>query len=154
MTGTCCYYASDRHEAEDILQEGFIIVFRKIGQLSDPAKCEGWMRQIFINLALERHRCKRFPFDVNDNHLYDERLTREDISPQIEAKELMALVHELTPQYRMVFNLYAIEGYRHREIASLLGISVGTSKSNLSRARAILQEKVLARYGTKIWSNG
>ncbi|MCE2495429.1 MAG: sigma-70 family RNA polymerase sigma factor [Flavobacteriales bacterium] len=154
MMGTCRYYASDVHEAEDILQEGFMIVFKKIDLLSDHEKCEGWMRRIFINLALERHRRRRWTFDVNDGHLYNERLSHDNISPQIDADELLALVHELPPQYRMIFNLYAIEGYKHKEIADLLGISTGTSKSNLSRARAILQEKVLARYGTKIWSNG
>ena len=147
MMGVCLYYTSDRHEAEDVLHEGFMRAFQKINQLREPKAFNGWLRRIFVHCAIEKHRQKRWTYDVNDSYAYDERLSYEDIRGKIEEAELLQLVHELPPQYRLVFNLYAIEGFKHREIAEKLGISAGTSKSNLARARSILQQKVIARYG-------
>lgn len=147
MMGVCLYYASDRTEAEDVLHDGFMRVFQKIGQLREPAAFHGWIRRIFVHCALEKHRQKRWTYDVTESYEYDERFSYEDISGKIEEAELLELVHDLPPQYRLVFNLYAIEGFKHKEIAEKLGISTGTSKSNLARARGILQQKVITRYG-------
>ncbi len=140
MWGLCLRYARDRDEAKDILQDGFIKVFEKISQYAGRGHFEGWMRRIFINIALgEFRRHRNLSIDqviINENEAF------ENIEGEISATELLDIIQELPPQYKMVFNLYAIEGYTHKEIGDLLGISDGTSKSNLSRARDILQRKV------------
>jgi RNA polymerase sigma-70 factor (ECF subfamily) len=102
-----------------------------------------------VNCALERYRKQNMLYSVSDINEYDTTLAYDDVLGEISSKELLKLVQELTPQYRTVFNLYAIEGYSHQEIADQLNISVGTSKSNLSRARVILQDKVEALYSEK-----
>jgi len=146
MFGVCLQYSSNYEEARDVLQEGFIRVFEKLRQYKGKGSFEGWMRRIMINSALEKYRNQYnlFPvieFDENiDDNYY------EDIYDELTAKDLLKFIQELSPKYRLVFNLYAIEGYSHKEISRMLGISIGTSKSNLSRARGILQEKVERYY--------
>ncbi len=147
MYWTCLYYSKDQTEAEDVLQEGFVKVFNNIKQFDNKGSFEGWMKRIMINTALERHRKKKFLYTVEDISEYESNIDENkyddnNISSQISEQELLKMIQELTPQYRMVFNLYAVEGYSHAEIADKLNISEGTSKSNLARARQILQEKV------------
>jgi RNA polymerase sigma-70 factor (ECF subfamily) len=150
MYGICLQYASSEEDAQDILQEGFIKVFNKLDQVINPAAFPGWIRRVMINTALEKYRSQVILQRVDD--------IREDISgdpdngvfENLTSGELVELIQTLTPRYRMVFNLYAIEGYSHQEISKELGISIGTSKSNLSRARAILQEKIRSIYGSAI----
>jgi RNA polymerase sigma-70 factor (ECF subfamily) len=146
MYGLCLKYSGNRDEAKDIMQDGFIKVFQKIEQYGSKGSFEGWVRRIMINTALERFRGQ------NSFYPLDDRLTRidepddPDVINHLSVEDLLALVQGLTPQYRMVFNLYAIEGYTHKEISEMMGITEGTSKSNLSRARSILQDRVKEIY--------
>ena len=156
MYGVCLFYAGSEAEALDLLQDGFYHLFRNIGKYSFKGSFEGWMRRLFVNLILQSFRKKKPLFSIGQDGSYDDDLGYEHILEEIAAKDLLKIIHELSPQYRMVFNLFAIEGYTHKEIAEQLGISEGTSKSNLSRARSILQEKVKQRYPGcyKMKSNG
>ena len=142
MWAICLRYAHDHDEAKDILQDGFMKIFEKISQYEGRGYFEGWMRKIIVNTALAIYRKKHF-LNIESNLIPEKS---DEISGQIESKlsadELLEIINELSPQYKIVFNLYAIEGYSHKEISEMLGISEGTSKSNLSRARYILQKKV------------
>jgi RNA polymerase sigma factor (sigma-70 family) len=146
MFGVCRYYSKDYTEAEDILHDGFMRVFSKIKQFKGTGSFEGWLRKIFVTTALERFRKTNYMFSVEDISAYDSNFNTDDLLGNINAKEIIQLISELSPKYRMVFNLYAIEGYSHSEISEMLNISEGTSKSNLSRARMVLQQKVKERF--------
>ncbi|MCX7985957.1 MAG: sigma-70 family RNA polymerase sigma factor [Bacteroidales bacterium] len=146
MWVVCRRYARDTEQAKDILQEGFVVIFEKIHQFKGKGSFEGWMRRIFINLALAEYRKKKlFFFDSNELPLQHDELDDEvfeDDDIQLTGAELLELIASLPTQYRMVFNLYAIEEMSHKEIANMLGISEGTSKSNLFRAREWLRKKI------------
>jgi RNA polymerase sigma-70 factor (ECF subfamily) len=142
MYGLCLKYANDKDDAKDIMQDGFIKVFQKIDQFGDKGSFEGWVRRIMINTALEKYRSQVTMFSLDERMPVSDEGVQSTVIDNLSAEDLLGLIRQLTPKYRMVFNLYAIEGYNHKEIAELLGISEGTSKSNLSRARMILQEKV------------
>ncbi len=145
MYGVCLQYSKNIEEAKDILQEGFIKLFRKLRQFKGKGSFEGWVRRIFINTALEKLRAQsRLVVTDEEIELPTMNLSEKIIS-DLSAQELLQMIQELSPRYRLVFNLYAIEGYSHKEISKMLKISEGTSKSNLSRARTILQEKVKKR---------
>ncbi|HWJ28056.1 MAG TPA: RNA polymerase sigma factor [Flavisolibacter sp.] len=151
MFVVCQRYAKTREEAEEILQEGFIKVFKNIDQFRYAGSFEGWVRKIMVNCALEKYRSKShlhaiLPID-NINH---EPLVGEEILCELGRKELMNMIQRLPPVYRMVFNLYVFEGFRHKEIAQLLGISEGTSKSNLSDARTILKRAIGKSFGKEV----
>ena len=150
MYGICLQYASCEEDAQDIMQEGFVKVFRKLGQVKNPSAFPGWIRRVMINTALEKYRSQVHLQRMDDVKEEAEQEMDDGIFEKLTCQELVALIQTLTPRYRMVFNLYAIEGYNHQEISNELGISVGTSKSNLSRARAILQTKIKNIYGTVI----
>ncbi len=150
MYGICLQYASNEGDAQDILQEGFIKVFVKLDQVRNPAAFPGWIRRLMINTALEKYRSQVILQRVDDVRNEIHEASDDGIFSELTSDELVALIQTLSPKYRMVFNLYAIEGYNHKEISEELGISVGTSKSNLSRARAILQEKIKHIYGSAI----
>ena len=145
MFGVCVYYTRDSSEAEDVLSEGFIKVFRYLGQYKGQGSFEGWVRRIMVNTALEKYRSNNRLHALADIDDHIEDLSVEEPGGNLMLEELMQMVQELSPQYRVVFNLYAIEGYNHKEIGEMLGISEGTSKSNLARARVILQRKVKER---------
>jgi RNA polymerase sigma factor (sigma-70 family) len=143
MMIVCMRYAKNREEAEEILQNGFIRVFKFIDQVKQATSLEGWIRKIMVNCALQKFRSQVnltpvIPIDNRDHDLS----YGNDIIEQIQGKELLKLVQNLPPAYRTVFNLYVFEGLKHREIAALLNIAEGTSKSNLYDARQILQQKV------------
>ena len=142
MYGLCLRYTKDRDEAQDILQEGFIKVFSNLTKFDNRGSFEGWIRRIIINVALERFRKTNYMYPVEDITIYKDQLDYDDMEATMSEEEMLKLIQELSPKYRMVFNLYAIEGYSHSEISQMLNISEGTSKSNLSRARVILQEKL------------
>jgi RNA polymerase sigma factor (sigma-70 family) len=146
MFGLCLQYASNYDDACDILQDGFIKVFQKLEQFSGRGSFEGWIRRIMINTALERYRSQLYLYPLTEQVSTREEAKNEEIFEKMSADDLLKLVQELPPRYRMVFNLYAIEGYPHKEIAEMMGITVGTSKSNLSRARDILQKKLKESY--------
>ena len=143
MFVVCIRYSKSREEAEEILQEGFVRVFEFIHQFKYAGSFEGWVRKIMVNCALQKYRSKSHLHPVIDIETTDTDMhVSEDILARLDTKELLKMVQQLPPAYRMVFNLYVFEGFKHREIAELLGISEGTSKSNLSDARAILQKTV------------
>ena len=146
MFGVCQQYSNNYDDAKDILQEGFINVFQKLKQYDGRGSFEGWVRRIMINTALERYRSQTHLYPLTDHDLRKEELLYEDVFESLSARDLVRIMQELPPRYRMVFNLYAIEGYSHKEVSDMLGITIGTSKSNLSRARQILQEKVKRYY--------
>ncbi len=141
MLGVCLRYSKNREEAEEVLQEGFMRVFIYIKKFKGIGSFEGWIRKIMVNCALSKYRNKIhlnpvIQLDVSGYAIAEE----PDILSTLNAKELLSLVQSLPPGYRIVFNLYVFEGYKHREIAEALGISEGTSKSNLSDARSFLQK--------------
>jgi RNA polymerase sigma-70 factor (ECF subfamily) len=150
MFGVCLRYGGNRSEAQDILQEGFLKIYEKIHQFEFKGSFEGWMRRIFVNTALERFRSQYKIINIQDGWREINDDGYEHITSNITADELLAIIQELSPKYRVVFNMYAIEGYSHKEISDMLGITEGTSKSNLSRARVILQDKVKQMYSSAI----
>jgi RNA polymerase sigma factor (sigma-70 family) len=146
MLGVCMRYSKNREEAEEVLLEGFLRVFTYIKNFRGSGSFEGWMRKIMVNCALFRYRNKSHLHPVLDLDTTGYNLAAEyDIASNLDAKELLALVQSLPAGYRIVFNLYVFEGYKHREIAEALGISVGTSKSNLADARAYLQKALMVK---------
>jgi RNA polymerase sigma factor (sigma-70 family) len=133
-------YSRNYAEAEDNLQDAFITIFKKINQFNFKGSFEGWMKRIVINTALQRYR-KQHVFEiVNEENI--EQPEVEINEENIPLKFLLQIIQELPDRYRMVFNLYALDGYSHKEIAETMGISIGTSKSNLARARGILKQKI------------
>ncbi len=148
MFGLCLQYADNYDDACDIMQEGFIKVFRKLDQYEGRGAFEGWVRRIMINTALERYRSQLHLHPLTAREMISDDAANEEVLDKLSAEELIKLVRELPPRYRMVFNLYAIEGYQHKEIAGIMGITTGTSKSNLARARNILQRKIRQYYDT------
>lgn len=142
MMAVCLRYAQTTFEAEDVLQEGFVTVFRTLSGFRRECPLEFWIRRIMVNAALRQHRRNAPLVAVSDGD-YPETLASEEFTFSNYAyAELLAVVQELAPRYRLVFNLYAIEGYTHKEIGEMLEISEGTSKSQYSRARVVLQTKL------------
>ncbi len=143
MFPLCMRYVGDRVSAEDILQEGFITLFTRLESYKGEGSFEGWARKIFVTTALMDLR-KKDALKMSEE-LESLRGMKTDLpgqSQNLGYKELMKIVMELPTGYRTVFNLYAIEGYSHKEIGEMLGISETTSRTQLSRARAILQNKI------------
>lgn len=144
MFVVCLRYAKDRDEAQDLLQEGFITVFSKISTFNSAGSLEGWMRRIFVNTALMRLRkgdVLRGAADV-DEPAARSVSSGEDILSGIGGQDILRIIRGMPDGFRTVFNMSVIEGYTHQEIARELGISEGTSRSQLSRARAWLQERL------------
>jgi RNA polymerase sigma-70 factor (ECF subfamily) len=142
MYAVCLRYAGTAEEAEDILQEGFIKIFKKLGSYRGEGSFEGWIRRIFVNTAIEHFRRKRYLQPVTEREENTVEGKYLSILDDLAEKDVLALVQQLSPGYRTVFNMYVVEGYTHKEIADMLGISEGTSKSQLSRAKVILQDMV------------
>jgi RNA polymerase sigma-70 factor (ECF subfamily) len=147
MFGICLRYAKDSTEAEDNLQEGFVKVFTYIKGFKHQGSFEGWMRRIMVNVSLEKYRKQHLMYPVEDVGVYEKQNFSNEILDKITAEELVEVIQQLSPRYRMVFNLYVMEGMNHQEISKEMNISVGTSKSNLARARDILKNKVRELYG-------
>ncbi len=143
MFAICLRYAGSYPEAEDMLQEGFIRVFNKLGTFRNEGSFEGWLKRIFINTAIEGYRKNHISNAMLEVEEMKNDLVHQDDFHHLAAADLLKLVQSLSPGYRTVFNLYAIEGYTHQEIADILGINAGTSKSQLARARYLLQKMVL-----------
>jgi RNA polymerase sigma factor (sigma-70 family) len=142
MYAVCLRYAGSSEEAEDILQEGFIKIFKKLGSFRGEGSFEGWIRRVFVNTAIEHFRRKRYLQPVTERE--ENTIEGKNISvlDELAEKDILELVRQLSPGYRTVFNMYVVEGYTHKEIGDILGISEGTSKSQLSRAKVILQDLV------------
>lgn len=145
MFAVCNRYVRNETEAEDILIGAFTKVFEKITQFREEGSFEGWIRRIVINESLTFLRKKQAMYIETDLDQADRQINYEHLENHLEAEDLMNMISELPDGYRVVFNMYAIDGYNHKEIAAHLGISENTSKSQLSRARVYLQ-KMLAHY--------
>ncbi len=136
----CLKYSRNYQEAQDNLQNGFMTIFDKIEQYNFKGSFEGWLKRIIINTALQTYREKNVLNLVTEE--IPEEVAVEINEEQISLEFLLKLIQELPNRYRLVFNLYVLDGYPHKEVASMLNISEGTSKSNLSRARLILRDKI------------
>jgi RNA polymerase sigma factor (sigma-70 family) len=152
MLGVCMRYCKNRIDAEDVMQDGFIKVFSQIHKFRFEGSFEGWMKRIMINAAIDNYQTnlkRAFHEDLGEA-LQDKGLTdynEDDDLPEelkVPHTRLMEMIQELPDGYRMVFNLYAIENYNHREIGTLLGISDNTSKTQLLKARKVLRKKIEA----------
>ncbi|WP_421919913.1 RNA polymerase sigma factor [Marinifilum sp.] len=142
MMGVCMRYSNDLSEAEDTLQDGFIKVFQSIKSYKFKGSFEGWIRRIMVNTALEKYR-KSKKIQVVDEFWQADPETEDAIqNADIPLDVLLNMIQGLPARYQMVFSLYVLDGYTHNEIAEVMNISVGTSKSNLARGRAILKQKV------------
>jgi RNA polymerase sigma-70 factor (ECF subfamily) len=143
MMGVCLRYVSDRETARDVLQEGFIKVFCSIDSYAGVGSFEGWIRKIFVNCALEHLRKSDVLRDAVDlDHTYEVAGSAHSAIADMSANELMKVVQELPAGFRTVFNLFAIEGYTHKEISETLGITESTSRSQYTRAKQLLQRKI------------
>lgn len=141
MFGVCLRYTDNEDDAQDILQEGFIKVFKHIKSFRSQGSLEGWIRRIIIHTSIEHYRrnSRYFMADIDEARNVSLDV---DVLSNLGRQEVLGLIQQLPVGYRTVFNLYVIEGYTHQEISLMLNISVGTSKSQLSRAKAILKEKI------------
>ncbi|MGZ3924106.1 MAG: RNA polymerase sigma factor, partial [Flavisolibacter sp.] len=142
MYGVCLRYAGNTEEAEDILQEGFIKIFNKINSYRGDGSFEGWIRRIFVNTAIEHFRKKTYLQPITETEENTVEGKYLSVLDSLAEKDIVRLIQQLSPGYRTVFNMYVVEGYTHKQIADMLGISEGTSKSQLSRAKLILQDLV------------
>ncbi len=146
MWGVCLRFARNTMIAEDILQEGFIKVYTKLNQYTHEGSFEGWIRRTMINTAINYYKKN---LGVSEKYSYDEVFIADTVNESaldnMATKELLELIQELPVGYRMIFNLHAIEGYTHKEISVKLNISESTSKSQLSRARSILRDKIIKK---------
>ena len=151
LYAVCLRYTNDNDEAKDVLQEGFIKIFENLYTYKFEGSFEGWLRRIVVNTALERYKSRTILHKVEDI----DKLTEMEMEPDVEdyfgldVKILMNIIKELPPKYKMVFNLFAIEGYSHKEISKVMKITEGTSKSNLARARLILQRRLESYSGIR-----
>ncbi len=145
MLGVCNRYARNSADAEDILQDAFIKVFDKMHQFKFEGSFEGWIRRIVVNTALKKYSLRRYEKEVVGYEVKD----KDESGPEPSAyghlteKDLLVLINNLPDGYRLIFNLYVIEGYQHDEIAEMLGIQSGTSRSQLVKARNMLQKQIL-----------
>ena len=151
LYAVCLQYSGNDEEARDILQEGFIKIFENLVHYKYEGSFDGWVRRIVVNTALEKYRSKHNLYRIDDIDQIPEQNAEPDNEDYagLGARDLMEIIRELPPRYRIVFNLFAIEGYSHKEISDMMSISEGTSKSNLSRARVILQRRVGSYTGLK-----
>jgi RNA polymerase sigma factor (sigma-70 family) len=151
MFNVCLRYARDREEAQDMVQEGYIRVFKNVHQYDFQGSFEGWIRKVMVTTAINYFRKNnlRSITDYVDSDIlltmgnHDDVMEDSHSVSQLKANDLLAIIQKLPPVYKMVFNLNAIEGYTHKEISEMMGINESTSRSNLAKARAKLQEMIL-----------
>ena len=144
----CLKYSSNVEQAKDNLQEGFIKIFQNISQFKGKGTFEGWMTRIIINTALKGYQNKSLFLSITEENLEEPEVEIDE--DQVSVDFLIQIIQELPERYRLVFNLYSMDGYTHQEIADLLKITVGTSKSNLARARLKLKERIESREQGKL----
>lgn len=140
LFGVCLKYSRNYEEAQDNLQESFLIIFNKISQYKHIGSFEGWAKRIVINYTLQEYRNQKI-FEIVSENIVDTSEVEID-DENISLEFLTKIIQELPDRYRLVFNLYVMDGYSHKEIAEMLKINIGTSKSNLARAKSILKEKI------------
>lgn len=149
MLGVCVRYCRSKSEAEDVLQDGFIKVFSNIENYRNSGSFEGWIKKIIINTALNNyHKNLKYYFysnidEINENSIVDNDEDLLNVNPHISKEKLVEIIQCLPLGYRMIFNLFVIEGLTHKEISNLLNIAEGTSKSQLSKARKLLRKKLI-----------
>ena len=138
----CLKYSKNYEDAEDTLQDSFLTIFEKINQYKNKGSFEGWMKRITINTALQKYREKSHLRIIKEEDIESGEITTSVDNEDMSLDFLLSCVQQLPDRYRLVFNLYALDSFSHKEIAEMLKISEGTSKSNLSRARVLLKQKV------------
>lgn len=146
LLGVSRRYARNNEDAEDILQDAFIKIFKKMGQYKSEGSFEGWMRRVVVNTALKKYTVSRYNKEFTTDEHKDTSPADLDSVPafnHLSEKDLLNLINNLPDGYRIIFNMYVIEGYQHDEIADLLGIQPGTSRSQLVKARSLLQKEIL-----------
>jgi RNA polymerase sigma-70 factor, ECF subfamily len=153
MMGVCMRYTRDQDRAQEVVQEGFIKVFDKLSEFDFKGSFEGWVRRIMVNASIDAIRKRnRGPFSTDEDFIFDsaepleEESDFDDELTKLKAEHAMRAIQSLSPAYRTVFNLYVIENYSHKEIAEILSISEGTSKSNLAKAKQNLREKLKEQF--------
>ena len=149
MLSVCRQYIKDNHQAEDIMITAFMKVFTNLKNFEKKGSFEGWIRRIMVNECISQIRVHKKVSFLDEEHYFEDSFN--NIESQFSVEDIQFLIDSLPNGYKMIFNLYAIEGYKHQEIASMLGISEGASKSQLSHARKILKEQILT---LKNYSNG
>ncbi|MDQ2718437.1 MAG: RNA polymerase sigma factor [Bacteroidota bacterium] len=158
MLGVCFRYTKSLHDAEDVLQDGFVKVFKHLKQYKREGELGGWIRKIMVNTALNYLKTnRRYQYDLSFDEMPLHLVSTDNPDIKLQAKELTELVRQLPTGFQTIFNLHAVEGYTHVEIASMLGISDGTSRSQYARARSLLIEWIEkfsikeqdGHYGTK-----
>lgn len=140
LFGVCLKYSRNKTEAEDNLHDSFMTIYQKIDQYQFKGSFDGWLKRVTVNTVLQKYRKEEYLSVITDN--VEEEIKVETGYVEVELPVLLKYIQELPNKYRLTFNLYVLDGYSHKEIAELLGTSVGTSKSNLARARMILKEKI------------
>jgi len=147
MFRICLRYAASRQDAEDYLQEGFVKVFKDLGQFRMEGPLGAWIRKVMVNTILQQLRKRRITFSDGELSDFEASLSTDDNIPgNLDAQMLTKYIQALPDGYRTVFNMFAVEGFTHQEIADTMGITVGTSKSQLSKARAVLKTQLTAVY--------
>ncbi len=140
LFSVCLKYSRNYEEAQDNLQEGFLLIFEKISQFNNKGSFEGWAKRVIINYTLQQYRNQNV-FEIVSENIPDEENVEID-EENIPLDFLTKIIQELPDRYRLVFNLYVLDDYSHKEIAEMLDINIGTSKSNLARAKGILKQKI------------
>ena len=149
LFAVCLKYSPNYHEAEDNLQDAFLTIFQRIEQFKGKGSFEGWMKRVTINTVLQKYRKKKIFHLSNEEQIEQEEVVEVE-NNQVPLDFLLKIVQELPNRYRLVFTMYVLDDYSHKEIADSVGISVGTSKSNLARARGILKIKIEDYYKVKL----
>lgn len=145
MYGVCLRYTENTEDANDVMQEGFIKVYKGLSKFRAEGSFEGWVRRIFVNTSIEHYRKKVKLYNVTE--VQENTIENNDLDAldSLATKDILAIVNELSPGYKQVFNMHVVEGYSHKEIADLLGITEGTSKSQLARAKGVLKKIIESR---------
>lgn len=136
-------YCTNKEEAQDNLHDSFLEIYKNIKKYKGKGSFEGWMKRIVIYKAIDRYKKEVFLTPINDDLFLDKTITIEEDTNDLSLDIILNLIQDLPPKYRLVFNLYELDDYSHKEISKLLSISVGTSKSNLHRAKLILKERMM-----------
>ena len=147
MFAVCLRYANEYNTAQDLLQEGFVKVFRNIEKFRGEGSFEGWVRRIFVNTAIEHYRKQTNLYVLHDSDTRSFEYYEDNAIENLKHEDILKMIQKLSDGYRTVFNLYVIEGYAHKEISEMMGISEGTSKSQLARARYLLQKMIMENSG-------
>ena len=153
MMVVCSRYTRSSDEAKDVLQDGFIKIFANLEKYEPSGSIEGWVRRIFTNTAIDHYRKQKNKFNileegnVKDSHdIYDDIEEDESIYSRIKPEDILEAMNQLSPAYRMVFNLYAIENHTHQEVSEILNINIGTSKSNYAKAKAKVKKVLTQKF--------